>query len=93
MDPAEKLPQDGTNHPNVHVYRGPELIRKLKEVRGVASYSGHKNTPTHRMMQNVSSSVSKIRESDAMSDDPEQMKKIGKIAVIAVILVIIVLNI
>jgi hypothetical protein len=92
MEPVEKqeaLIEGGSpSQSNITTLRGPELIRKLKEVRGVAHYSGHRDTPTSKAMKKMHNSINKVKDSDAMNDDPEQAKKkliIGGIFVVAIV--------
>lgn len=91
MEPAAETPQGCSTE--IQVYQGSELVRMLKQVRGVACYSGHKNTPANQAMRKLQNSISKFKESEIAERDPEQTKKVLLLVFIFGLLVYFILDI
>ena len=91
MDPARNL-ENPDNQTQVPVYRGEDLIRRLKSARGVAFYSGHKITPTKKAIQKMANSIA---ERKAMAEesgmDTDKVKKMALIGVVFIALIYFIL--
>lgn len=92
MEPAQNLEENTEAGEKVPVYRGDELIKRLKEARGVAYYSGHKITPTKKAAQKIADQVSQMQENaEENGMDMEQIKKFALIGLVFVALLFFIL--